>query len=150
MERRTIGPHSSRRATEGATRLARIAGKRHAVKPIKASNSTVEPKATGSAGPTPYKRPLIVWARPSAAATPMANPRAICFAPFLTNILRISVRFAPSAIRTPPSRLRRVTEGAMTPYISEHDGEEWNGGLNDGRDCAMLELSAGIQREDAG
>src|ERR1035441_2059124 len=72
---------------------------------------------TESAGFTPYSSAASKWVRAAAPANPMAMPVSAIRRPLPATIRSTSAERAPSAMRMPNSRVRRLTENASTPKI---------------------------------
>src|ERR1022692_636995 len=109
--------YSWRSATAGSTRLARQAGAAQAAKATTASTSGAARNVTGSAGFTPYSSAASKWVSAAAPANPMAMPVSAIRRPLPATIRSTSAERAPSAMRMPNSRVRRLTENASTPKI---------------------------------
>src|ERR1039458_6109416 len=66
---------------------------------------------------SPYSSAASKWVRAAAPANPMAMPVSAIRRPLPTTIRSTSAERAPSAMRMPNSRVRRLTENASTPKI---------------------------------
>ena len=102
------GCYSQRSATDGSTRAARRAGARHAASATTPRTAATAPNVVESVAATPYSTPCKT--RVSAAA-PHANRQAEDSQPGAAAHHDCSIRpvSAPSAMRIPNSRVRRVT-----------------------------------------
>jgi hypothetical protein len=99
----------------GSTAAARRAGTSAATTPESISTAIAAAKTIGSCGTTWKRNDSTNVERYHAPATPNARPSPRCaMAPPMTRPMT-PVRWAPSAIRTPISRVRRATAYAMTP-----------------------------------
>src|SRR6266581_2549574 len=105
-------PHSVRRATMGSTRMARRAGKKQARAAIAARRRVTAPRLSGSKGLTRKRRLLIRRVSISEPTKPAARPRTTSFIPWEMISARTFWGWAPSAIRTPISCVRRLTAKA--------------------------------------
>jgi hypothetical protein len=94
----------------GSVFAARRAGIQHAIIETTASNNGTPAKVSGSAALTPYSRFFITRDIASGTGKPIATPIAVSFKPSRKTILSTSPDCAPSAIRRPISRARRLTE----------------------------------------
>jgi hypothetical protein len=108
--------HSSRNAAIGSTRDARQAGKKHAASDAQPSTATTATYVAGSVGVTPKR--TLVSARPETrpSAHPIARPATVRRSPSWMTDRRIWRAEAPSAIRSPKSRVRRFIVNVSTAY----------------------------------
>src|SRR4029453_17989567 len=108
--------HSLRSATSGSSRAARQAGTRHAAIATAVRRPVIEANVTGSVGETWMSTVLSTRLRPNAPRRPRPTPIASCTSPWRRINQDTSFAPAPSAIRTPISVVRCVTEYAITAY----------------------------------
>src|SRR5262245_5979944 len=108
--------HSRRSATIGSTFAARRAGIQHASIATKVSSGGITINVIGSVALTPYSSPPIRRVTAKAAASPAATPTSVRIIPCFSAIRSTSPGRAPSAMRTPISRVRWLTECEITPY----------------------------------
>ena len=108
--------YSSRSACTGFTDAARRAGKKLAIKDAAASTSATQASVAGSQARTPNSRLRISIEVPMEASTPKTTPAPANHAACPITILVTADLWAPSAMRTPISRLRWATECDTTPY----------------------------------
>ncbi len=95
--------------------------------PIRVEKSTATPIDRGDTAMVklPLDRAVTTWAMPTARATPMAPPSRQTSTASMMNWFRMSLRRAPTAMRTPISLVRSVTDTSMMfitpmpPTISE-------------------------------
>src|SRR6185436_3119255 len=100
--------YSERSVTAGSTRDARQAGSQLATAAAVINSTTTPTYDTGSSGDTPNSsvaRPRLTIA---AAARPITTPAIDSDTPCFRIIARIFDREAPSAVRTPISRMRSL------------------------------------------
>src|SRR5499426_1331161 len=98
--------HSRRSATIGSTFAARRAGIQQASIATKVSSGGITTNVIGSVALTPYSRPPIRRVTAKAAANPAATPTSVRIIPCFSAIRSTSTGRAPSAMRTPISRVR--------------------------------------------
>jgi len=106
--------YSTRSATSGSTRVARCAGSRHAAIATVVSTTVIVTNVAGSRAVMSTSSVLITLLRKNAPSRPIEIPIAVCKRPRLSTSHDTWPLFAPSAIRTPISDVRCVTEYAMT------------------------------------
>src|SRR5262245_4771658 len=111
----TLPDHSHRRAIIGSTFAARCAGIQQASSATAISSSGTAMNVTGSVALTPKSSDFINRVSAKEAANPIAMPASVSFIPCPVTILSTAPALAPSAIRTPISRVRCATEYAITP-----------------------------------
>jgi hypothetical protein len=99
-------PYCSRSATIGSTRVARRAGIMLAAKPATTSTAAAEANDGTSNGLTPYSTTAIERASRAAEPSPTTTPTTISSMLFRTTSPRVLPTSAPSAIRSPISRVR--------------------------------------------
>src|SRR3954453_2286706 len=104
-------------ATIGSTFVALRAGPKQASSATDMSTTAAAANVTGSAGVNPKSSDATMRVRAREATTPTATPIPAVNSPCPSTRPRMVLRLAPSAMRTPISLVRRVTEYAMTPYI---------------------------------
>src|SRR5688572_21989757 len=102
--------YSARRARTGSMRIAANAGTKLARPVIARSTAAAMPNAIASKAPMPYN--IAVRSRPTAApiSAPIASPATVTTAPRDASTRSTAARGAPSAMRMPISRVRRLTE----------------------------------------
>src|SRR6202008_2912175 len=107
--------NQSRKTLAGSLRVARHAGKKHAARAATVITISADPKASGSRGLTLYKRFPSNRVNPSAAAAPSNTPPAVKAKPRDSTSRTRFAAPAPSAIRSPSSRLLCDTAYDITP-----------------------------------
>jgi micrococcal nuclease len=107
-------PYSARSATSGSTRVARRAGSRHAAIATAVNTAVMTPNVTGSRAVMSTRSVLITLLRKNAPSRPSEIPSVVWNKPRFSTSHDTWPAFAPSAIRTPISDVRCVTEYAIT------------------------------------
>src|SRR6266508_5441932 len=107
--------HSQRNATSGSTFVARRAGTKQASKATAMSSSAIAANVAGSVALTLKSRFFIVRVNANDETRPSAKPINVSFMPCLTTSFNTSRCDAPSAIRTPISRVRCATAYDINP-----------------------------------
>lgn len=101
--------YSYRRATTGSTRVARRAGIQQAASATPINASVTATNVAGSEAFTPKSKLVIRRVSAKAAATPNTTPKKARRRPSLRTMRSTRPRSAPSAMRTPISRVRWLT-----------------------------------------
>src|SRR5713226_8879548 len=110
-----VAGNQSRNARTGSIRVARQAGKKHAAREAMVITTNADPKASGSRGLTLYKRFLSNRVNASDTAAPSKTPPAVNPRPRdITSRNRLDAP-APSAMRSPNSRVLCDTAYDITP-----------------------------------
>ena len=106
-------PYSCLSAATGSSRLARSAGSMPNTIPVIALDTSAASTASGGTDASigEMLRTIVDAAQPS--ARPIAAPVPVSVIASTRNCQRITIRVAPSALRTPISRVRSVTEIIM-------------------------------------
>jgi hypothetical protein len=108
--------YSHRSATTGSTLTALLAGIAQPRAPAIASVAITLINVTGSNDVTPTSEPRSTRVTPIAAGNPSARPIPICHRPCATSSVKMLFDEPPMAMRTPISRVRWLTEWALTAY----------------------------------
>src|SRR5262249_3923049 len=108
--------YSCRSTTIGSTVLARRAGSQAATAATASITNAPVERMRGSAGATPASRPCTSRVKAIADASPIAAPMSARRSPSPTTSMITRRASAPSATRTPISRIRVDTEYDSTPY----------------------------------
>src|SRR2546421_6639751 len=102
--------HSYLSATMGSTRIALLAGTKHAANPTMIKIIPKPANVSGSVALTPNSKLAISGVSPRETRNPRRTPMTVSFIPSRKIIPSTSLRFAPSAIRTPISCVRWATK----------------------------------------
>lgn len=108
--------YSARRALTGSMRSARRAGIQAAARAVTARTSAAAAKIGGFTACVSNNTPAIARAATTAPHAPIAIPTATGHADARMTSPTTCQCLAPSAMRTPISRVRWTTEYATTPY----------------------------------
>src|SRR5271170_4618892 len=112
---RVNAENQSRRTRAGSVRVARQAGKKHAANEAIVITASADAKASGSCGLTLYRRFPSNRAIPSATAAPNNTPPAVNAKPRDITSRKTLDAPAPSAMRSPSSRVLCDTAYDITP-----------------------------------
>src|SRR5437016_13046162 len=107
--------YSVRSAAVGSTCMAWRAGTEQATSPTASSNAATVVRVAGSVGVTSYSMAARRRFASTAPTSPRTDPRPAIRKPRRITMRRTSRAVAPSAIRTPSSRVRWRTMVAMAP-----------------------------------
>jgi hypothetical protein len=99
----------------GSTEAARRAGMKVAAIDATANNVATQTRVTASHACTPNSKLRMDNDAPIEQMSPIASPVPVNHPACRSTSLYTELRFAPSAIRTPISRVRWLTEYAITP-----------------------------------
>src|SRR5580704_4332350 len=113
--RALLQPYSIRSAISGSLPAARRAGSQHAMAATQARTTITVAYETASSGETSNSSDAIARVASMAPATPMTMPAAVSVIPCRMIIRRMAAGDAPSAVRTPISRMRSATLAETTP-----------------------------------
>jgi hypothetical protein len=107
--------HSQRSATTGSTAAARRAGKYEASNVVPISTRHAPASAAGSVAATPKRNARSGYPAASDSGTPTTSATAASRSASPTTMRSMVPRWAPKAMRTPISRVRRLTVYARVP-----------------------------------